>query len=707
MKVSGIRSKLLLAFVAVLIIITGLNVGLEINLTNLQSEREAFSSLNQQTILLQNELQETAIDLQTIAEKTAGGTDNLSDLVTIYAQTQQITTSPEQAGEYERGLLFNKIISLNRLQVVLHTADFSSAAVYINNELSHYVTNTEAGMSTLRGADTLLIKTDQNQAGDVQFDYWPNWAEGDLPPLVSSHIMPVNRSTISFDFASGQMAILQIVIPIQAITQTVPRQILTEGYSEGVLVNDPTIATPEKLNQSTPGQDKPIIIGAFVFKKVFDQAFLEEVAQKTGLLPAFYSPDGTHQLQIVDMKIDPADLAQWVQQEQAALAQQLWQRTFKVDQESYYQALALWQFEGEPQVIISFAQSGASTAQKVRETVAGLIGIAVLVLMVGGAMGYILFNRLVRPIETLTDMVSRLDLNPQTENSTLKVTHTYSDKLMEIDIQADDEVQKLAAAFNALIRQLRQSFETLEERVANRTVELEAANKELEAFAYSVSHDLRAPLRHIDGFLDLLQQRLNGALDVRSQHYMATISGSANRMGQLIDDLLAFSRMGRYELSKMPVDLSEVVQEVIRELEQETKGRIVQWNVSDLPAVTCDEAMLRLVLVNLLSNALKFTRNCEQAIIEIGCCIDEKETVFFIRDNGVGFDMTYVDKLFGVFQRLHHVDEFEGTGIGLASVRRIINRHGGRTWAEGKVDQGATFYFSLPQSSREAVFTTE
>jgi light-regulated signal transduction histidine kinase (bacteriophytochrome) len=168
-------------------------------------------------------------------------------------------------------------------------------------------------------------------------------------------------------------------------------------------------------------------------------------------------------------------------------------------------------------------------------------------------------------------------------------------------------------------------------------------------------------------------------------------------MGTLIDDLLSFSRMGRCEMLKKPVDLKVLAQEVIQELEQETRGRHIRWQVADLPVARGDYAMLRIALVNLISNALKFTRPRQEAEIDIGCLPGrETGTIIFIRDNGVGFDMNYADNLFGVFQRLHRIEEFEGTGIGLANVRRIINRHGGRTWAEGKVNQGATFYFSLP-----------
>jgi signal transduction histidine kinase len=258
------------------------------------------------------------------------------------------------------------------------------------------------------------------------------------------------------------------------------------------------------------------------------------------------------------------------------------------------------------------------------------------------------------------------------------------------------EVTLLAADFRHMSDALRRLNQELEGRVVERTAALEAANRELEAFAYSVSHDLRAPLRHIDGFLERLRERLGTALDAQSQHYVRNVSDAARRMGALIDDLLAFSRMARHEMSRHPVDLARLARRVIDELAPETAGRSVRWRVGDLPVVAGDRAMLQAVLANLLSNAVKFTRPREQAEIEIGCRPGQGgEVVVFVRDNGVGFDPAYAGKLFGVFQRLHRVDEFEGTGIGLANVRRIVDRHGGRTWAEGAVGQGATFCFSL------------
>jgi signal transduction histidine kinase len=242
----------------------------------------------------------------------------------------------------------------------------------------------------------------------------------------------------------------------------------------------------------------------------------------------------------------------------------------------------------------------------------------------------------------------------------------------------------------------------LNEELGKRAAELEASNKELESFAYSVSHDLRAPLRHIVGYSELLQRQASSLLDEKSQRFIRTILDAAKRMGNLIDDLLAFSRIGRAETKKTGVDLKQLVEEVVAEIGQDTKSRDIAWKIGALPACYGDRSMLRLVVVNLVSNAVKFTRMRRPAEIEIGCVDrNDKEVEVFVRDNGAGFDMQYVNKLFGVFQRLHLPEQFEGTGIGLATVQRIINRHGGQVRGEGAVDQGATFYFSLPKKAQD------
>jgi signal transduction histidine kinase len=242
----------------------------------------------------------------------------------------------------------------------------------------------------------------------------------------------------------------------------------------------------------------------------------------------------------------------------------------------------------------------------------------------------------------------------------------------------------------------------LEQRVIERTAELETANKELEAFSYSVSHDLRAPLRHIDSYAQILTDEAGPMLGEDNGRLLKAINNSARNMGQLIDDLLGFSRIGRVQLDTERVDLKHLCEETIRSLEPDTRGRNIRWTVRELPFVQGDRSMLRQVFVNLLGNAVKYTRDRSPAEIEIGCQNGKSnEDVVFVRDNGAGFNMKYADQLFGVFQRLHAKEEFEGTGIGLANVNRIIGRHGGRCWAEGVVGDGATFYFSFPKTKPE------
>jgi signal transduction histidine kinase len=247
-------------------------------------------------------------------------------------------------------------------------------------------------------------------------------------------------------------------------------------------------------------------------------------------------------------------------------------------------------------------------------------------------------------------------------------------------------------------RHREEEIRKLNQELGKRAAELEATNKELESFAYSVSHDLRAPLRHMVGYSELLQRQASSSLDEKSRRFIQTILNSAKRMGNLIDDLLAFSRIGRAETKKTKVDLRQLVDEVVAEIGQDTKGRDIAWKIGALPVCYGDRSMLRLVVVNLVSNAVKFTRMREPAEIEIGCDDRNQEEVeVFVRDNGAGFDMQYVNKLFGVFQRLHLPEQFEGTGIGLATVQRIVHRHGGQVRGEAAVEQGATFYFSLPK----------
>ena len=255
--------------------------------------------------------------------------------------------------------------------------------------------------------------------------------------------------------------------------------------------------------------------------------------------------------------------------------------------------------------------------------------------------------------------------------------------------------------FSTVRRRVERELLRARDDLERRGAELAASNKELEAFAYSVSHDLRAPLRHMAGFSELLQKHSAQVLDDKSKRYIGVILESARKMGALIDDLLAFSRIGRAETNKTVVNLGQLVEEALAEVRRDLGDRKVVWKVDKLPAAHGDRAMLRLALVNLISNAVKFTRTRTPAEIQVGQApATDDQIVIFVRDNGVGFDMKYVGKLFGVFQRLHSTEAFEGTGIGLATVQRIAHRHGGRAWGEGAINRGATFYLSLPKSQQ-------
>jgi signal transduction histidine kinase len=273
-------------------------------------------------------------------------------------------------------------------------------------------------------------------------------------------------------------------------------------------------------------------------------------------------------------------------------------------------------------------------------------------------------------------------------------------------IPGPDELTQANNALQRAIEEHKQTAERLQksnEELHRKAAELEQANQELEAFSSSVSHDLRAPLRHIDGFVDLLRQDCGAALGSSSQHYLGIISNSAKRMGTLIDDLLVFSRMGRQEMQDVPLNMNLLVSEVIEEMSLETGQREIEWNIGRLPIVLGDRTLLKQVWTNLISNAVKYSRHRDPAKITITAKENEGEYCFSVQDNGAGFDMRYADKLFGIFQRLHQADEFEGTGIGLANVRRIVARHGGITRGEGKVNRGATFSFTLQKRSTSAL----
>jgi signal transduction histidine kinase len=319
-------------------------------------------------------------------------------------------------------------------------------------------------------------------------------------------------------------------------------------------------------------------------------------------------------------------------------------------------------------------------------------GLAFLVILLASVVAYALSRRLQREI-------SHPILELAQTAIAVSVRRDYS---VRAGKHSEDELGVLTDAFNHMLAQIQEQNEVLEKRVRERTAELESANNELEAFGSSAAHDLRTPLRAITGFADVLLDPRMNIPAAEAQRYIRMIREGSVQMGELITALLAFSRLGRQALARQTVDLTQLCRDAYQELERERSGRHVELRLQPLPPADGDPALLRVVFVNLLSNALKYTRARDVAVIEIGVTLDGADgaPVFFVRDNGVGFDMRDAGKLFGVFQRLHHTHEFEGTGVGLATVRRIVDRHGGRIWAKAAPQTGAAFYFTLSPGGR-------
>jgi signal transduction histidine kinase len=714
----SVKSKLLFAFAAFLTVITLLHTALTAWLINRHGEADAFNRLTQQLIQLQDDLQGAREALVAVAQDAARDDKNLSDLAILYSEALTLDKQPDAIRS--RAMRLQKTVSLNRLQLILASARLSSAAVYLDGELSHYVTRDEAGMSARRGTQHIVVSTTQtpdetpNNASD--FSNPQDWSEHALPALIARRSANVHRVTMAFDFPAEQLMVLRVFVPVQGV----PR----ESFNE-TIVENLTIATREPVRPAQSGQTAanqtatsqtpasqveagraqadgamPRVIGQFVFSMAFTTTFLRDAANKTGVLPAVLSPDGRHRFALVNIGVPPEFLSGPEDPHLCA-----W--TADIGDTSYYQAVRRWRMEGDTAVILGGALSRAGTLANIRRTIILVTAAAAVILSIGMALGYVWVSWMVTPINALTAAAASMDLDVGRgagREGQARALHTTLGRYLESPVRphTSDEIGALTSAFNGMAERLHHLIGTLDQQVRDRTSQIEAANKELESFSYSVSHDLRAPLRSLDGFSRAVLEDYEGVLDGTGRDYLRRIRNASQHMGQLIDDLLGLAHVSRVGLQRLPVDLTALASAVADDLRQGEPTRHADFIIAAGLHATGDPRLLQVLLQNLLQNAWKFTSTRPTSRIECGQTLHGAAQAYFVRDNGVGFDMAYAHKLFGAFQRLHTTAEFPGTGIGLATVQRIVHRHGGRVWAESQLEQGATFYFTLGEAASVA-----
>jgi PAS domain S-box-containing protein len=525
----GIKQKILLVLIGVLALTTGLAALLASYFTNLQNEQTAFADLERDLLTWQNDLHASTIRLREVALDAVGDPvilNQLAELVTLELNLNQ-AAGIRESSEVARTLAYTKSVSLNRLHLVLRTGGFTSIAVYTGGKLSHYVSASEAGMMVRKAIDSpVWIQASADTQGNLPFQSWPAWTEALPRSELTSPPAHLNRPTVSFNFQSPQQTRIEIAVPVQGISEVVAIDVVAQGTTQ--FVSELAIAQPATNDESGRQASTVAVV---VFQKLIDRAALEEVATKTGTLPALFSPDGKHRQLLTDITASAPDL--WnAQAVQVGTERGVHQRTVTNRAGSFYQALLPWEFEGQPRLILGLASSRASTLQNIRQTVAAILIVAGLVLLLSISLGMFWVNRFIDPIVALTAAAKKMGMQRRLQSESAASHQASVEVLRRIAVEAPDEVGDLAKAFNAMIAELRQSFETLEQRVQGRTAEL------------------RQQTRYLRTLIDTLPL-LVWLKDTHSR-YLAANQASADACGRTAEDLV-----GKSDLDIWPREIAE------------------------------------------------------------------------------------------------------------------------------------------------------
>jgi signal transduction histidine kinase len=728
----GLKNKIILVLAAVLVLTTVLNALLASYFTDRQNRDEAFAVLSRDLLAWENDLQDLTLQLR------AGALAAVSDATVLNQLAEEVTLqfhidharSDRESRARSPTMGFVESVSLNRLQLALRTGGFSSIAVYTGGALSHYVTAREAGMLVGRGTThPVWLRAAADSAGNLPVQNWPAWAKDAPPADLPRTVREPGQPVVSFEFPDSNATVIQIAVPVAAVIE----DLFVDSDKDPVAryLSHVSIArggAPQLARRPGSGAPRPSTFAVIVFRRTIDAAALERVARQTGKLPALLSPDGTHRQLAARLGHGLGPILAGLRPDGDASSPREFHGTVVTDRGSFYVAMISWSFQGRPRLLLAMASSRGGTWANIRQTVTAILMVSAIILALSLVLGTLGLARFIDPTVALTAQVREITLQHRQRDSSDAAYRSALARLRPVDIKAPDEIGELAGAFNAMIAELRQSFETLETRVLQRTAELQRSNEqlereivertraekvlalrseelvrsnaELEQLAYVASHDLQEPLRMVASYLQLLEQRYRAKLDTDAHEFIAFAVDGAKRMQALINDLLAYSRVGSGSKQVQPVDCEAVMNAAMSNLRVVLQESGAQITRDPFPTVMGDGTQLTQLFQNLVSNAIRF-RNDSVPKIDIRAEAQDGFWRFSVQDNGIGIEPEYFERIFALFQRLHGRTAYPGTGIGLAICKKIVERHGGRIWVESAPERGSTFWFTLPRERRE------